>query len=328
MRAHTADAYYQPLFGGSDELFNRCLKGSSILGLLLVIAIFIAPAQRQVITEVTQLPKRMARLLLEETKPAPAAEFVRPEAAEPEEEAAPEPRETPVPRARQAEVQQLPPDAGRLGRQRAEEVRAELAATTSSLQSTIDDLSASLQSSKRESSLPVRSRRSRSVRSGRGTTDIPSLKAGLGGGSADLTGSAVKGSRVAIGTLAAGLPGGGGYGGAGSSASGGSASGSGAAPGVYRSNASLLAVIQKYAAGIHYCYANELKHNESLRGKLVVAMTVAASGEVVEATVVENTLGSSRLAECALSQIRDWKFPPIEKGLTSFQAPFVFTPPK
>jgi TonB family protein len=96
---------------------------------------------------------------------------------------------------------------------------------------------------------------------------------------------------------------------------------------VYRSNASLLAVIQKYAAGIQYCYGNELKRDPTLRGKLVVAITVDAAGEVIEATVVQNSIGSPRLAECALSQIREWHFPAIAEGVTAFQAPFVFTPP-
>jgi TonB family protein len=57
-------------------------------------------------------------------------------------------------------------------------------------------------------------------------------------------------------------------------------------------------------------------------------MTVAANGSVVDATVVQNSLGSERLASCALSQIRDWKFPAISGGLTTFQAPFLFTPPE
>ena len=87
-------------------------------------------------------------------------------------------------------------------------------------------------------------------------------------------------------------------------------------------------MIQKYAAGIQYCYEAELKRDEHLTGKLVVAMTVTAAGNVQEATVVRNTLGSERIASCALSQIRSWKFPPISGGLTTFQAPFVFTPPK
>jgi len=60
----------------------------------------------------------------------------------------------------------------------------------------------------------------------------------------------------------------------------------------------------------------------------VVAISVAASGEVLEASVVQNTVGSERLASCALSQIRDWRFPAIPEGTTSFQTPFVFTPPE
>jgi TonB family protein len=58
-----------------------------------------------------------------------------------------------------------------------------------------------------------------------------------------------------------------------------------------------------------------------------MALTVAASGEVTHASVVQNTTGSSRLAACALAQVRDWRFPAISGGATSFQAPFVFTPP-
>ena len=98
--------------------------------------------------------------------------------------------------------------------------------------------------------------------------------------------------------------------------------------GVYRSNASLLAVIQKYSAGIQFCYSSELKHEPALRGKLVVAITVAASGEVTNATVIQNSTGSPALVACALSQIRDWRFAPIASGVTAFRAPFVFTPPQ
>jgi TonB family protein len=102
------------------------------------------------------------------------------------------------------------------------------------------------------------------------------------------------------------------------------------APGAaaHRSNASLLAVIQRYAPGIQYCYGNELKREPTLRGKLVLALTVAASGEVSDARVVQNTTGSQALASCALAQVRDWRFPAVTGGATTFQAPFVFTPPQ
>jgi TonB family protein len=127
---------------------------------------------------------------------------------------------------------------------------------------------------------------------------------------------------VAIGAIAAPS---GGDGDAAPSADG--ADGPGSPPGVYRSNASLLAVIQRYAAGIQYCYENELRRQPRLAGKLVVMISVAASGEVLEVRVVQDGLGSSKLSSCALSQIREWRFPPISKGVTTFQTPFVFTPP-
>lgn len=335
MSAYTAQAYRRPLFDFADKLFSRCLRVSAACGLVLLAAIWLAPARRQVITHVAQLPERFARLILEEAKPVPPADLARPDegpkaAAEPEPLApeAPPAVPLPAPRARSSDARELPSDAGKIGRERAEAVRAELASTTASLQASLDDLSSSLQATRSESAVPSHGRRARGVRSGRSDADLPAIATGLGtSATADLGGSVVRGSRVAVGTLSSGTAALGDAG-SGSSAASGRAATSGSAPGVYRSNASLLAVIQKYSAGIHYCYANELKHDESLRGKLVVAMTVAASGEVVEATVVENTLGSTRLAECALSQIRDWKFPPIEKGLTAFQAPFVFTPPK
>ena len=86
-------------------------------------------------------------------------------------------------------------------------------------------------------------------------------------------------------------------------------------------------VVRRYAPGIQFCYDNELKKSPNLRGKLVVAITVLANGEVSEASVVENTLGSRSVADCVLAQIRGWHFPAIAYGVTSFRAPFVFTPP-
>jgi len=52
-----------------------------------------------------------------------------------------------------------------------------------------------------------------------------------------------------------------------------------------------------------------------------------AAGEVKHAEVIQNTMGAPALSKCALSQIRDWKFPAIDSGITAFQVPFVFTPP-
>ena len=56
-------------------------------------------------------------------------------------------------------------------------------------------------------------------------------------------------------------------------------------------------------------------------------MVVLANGSVSEATIVEDTLGSPAVRECALAQIRGWQFPAISSGTTSFKTPFIFTPP-
>ncbi len=228
---------------------------------------------------------------------------------------------TPVAPARRR-APEVDPDAGKLGRQRAEQATQELARATSALDKNLGALSNALAATGDQGE-PVGRRRGRSVGGGRSDGQLAGYESRLAssGAGSDLAGSGVAGQMVAIGSLQASDVDRGGGGGGGDPRS------SGAAPGIYRSNASLLAVIQKYAAGIQYCYGNELKRDPTLKGKLVVAITVAASGAVTEVSVVRNTVGSARLESCALSQIHDWKFPAIAEGSTTFQAPFVFTPP-
>ncbi|MBE0566446.1 MAG: energy transducer TonB, partial [Krumholzibacteria bacterium] len=104
--------------------------------------------------------------------------------------------------------------------------------------------------------------------------------------------------------------------------------GAGAQAGEVRSNESLLAVVRRYAPAIQFCYENELKKNPGLRGKLVVSLTVTADGAVTEATIIEDGLGAPAVTGCSLAQIRGWQFPPVPAGVTTFQVPFLFTPPQ
>ena len=149
---------------------------------------------------------------------------------------------------------------------------------------------------------------------------------GLGGSGGGVGGGSGTGYGTGTGPGRGSGSGGGVGGGQGTGVGDGTGPGNGGAGG-YRSNESLLSVVRRYAPGIQFCYDNELKKNPGLRGKLVVAITVLASGEVSDATVVENSLGSNAVSQCVLSQIRGWHFPAIPTGVTSFRAPFVFTPP-
>jgi TonB family protein len=390
MTTAAMQAYRRPYFGAEDDLFHRCLVGAAIAGSVFLVVMLFAPVHKQVVTRLEDLSPRFARLIVEKKKPPEPALPAGPKVVAPG-GGAPTPTPAPVqtgmaqpaappgpglgtpgplkpPGGTPGRAPGLAPGSGAAGRARAQAVvSGSLAGTSASLERSLGGLSSSLKSvGGAAPSTPSVGRRGPRgvVRGGRTAGQIGSVSTdiGTGRGTADLSGSAVGGTMVAVGTLSAyvgggsgvGGPGGDGAGWGGTGGGGGSGggpggtgagpgsggggpggagwgeggAGSGSAPGVYRSNASLLAVIQKYAAGIQYCYGNELKRDPSLSGKLVVALSVAASGEVTEATIVENSIGSARLSSCALSQIREWKFPPIARGTTTFQTPFVFTPPR
>jgi len=306
------------------RLSRSAMIASGLAVLVFVVALIFFRDRSMVEVAEVILPPRPPSVLMNEPEPA-APELqknaVVSEVAVHEDVAAipeplPEPMTPVVPRREPAP--KVAPDAGHAGRARAQAATAELAKATGSLDKALGDLDGALRATSAGYEPSVR-RRSL-VRGGRGAGDLGAVNAGnaSSGAGADV-GSTVTGQSVAIGSLSASD--------APSSDDASSPSGGAAAPGVYRTNASLLAVIQRYAAGIQYCYGNELKRNPALRGKLVVAITVDAAGRVTAADVVQNTVGSPALASCALSQIRDWRFPAIPHGVTTFQAPFVFTPP-
>ncbi len=329
--------YQQPLFGWErmDPILKKCLTGSSIIGLVLIFVILLAPALPEKPKTLENVSERIARLIIE--KPIPAAKAPeRVATAEPPKGVEPEkPVEQPKPKAppRQAPTEpKVTQDRGIQGRQKAQqEVTKNVAQVTGSLDKVMEIISKALPASNQQvaSSSSARARRARGVRGGRSSEQLSSVGGVSNMASADVGGSAIDDhgiSIAAITNLAGDGAGGGGGTGSGGGVPHGSEGGSGNASS-YRSNESLLSVVRRYAPGIQFCYDNELKKNPGLRGKLVVAITVLASGEVSEAVIVENTLGSRSVADCAISQIRGWRFPAIPFGTTSFRAPFVFTPP-
>ncbi len=318
---------------GRERLIRSLGISSAIFCLFFLMFMVLRPFRDLAVVRVVLPPPERTVILRElvPEPPAPSVESPKPDleqlsvqkVADPPAPAIPEVIPPPPPAAPRVEAPRpVDRNATRAGEERAREATARLASSTAALDKSLVDLSASLRDGSGGSYQPTRRARTRNVRSGRADGQLAAVGNGLAGhgSSADLGGSTVEGSLVEIGSLspargAETRP----------ATEGGTAAGT--RPGVYRSNASLLAVIQKYAAGIQYCYESELKRDPGLRGKLVVALSVAAAGDVLEATVVQNTVGSQRMASCALSQIRSWKFPTIQGGLTTFQAPFVFTPP-
>lgn len=337
--AHSiAQQYQQPLWGAMDRALRNCFVGAGILGLLVLIAVFVVPKTAPKPTTLTDVPERIARLIVEGPKKTAAPPMKPRGPAQVAETPKVETPPTPVPKPQtQPRARTSPPrvaeNKGVQGRQKAQqEVSQNLAQVTGSLDKVLSNLEKSLPASEKsvgDQALP-RGRRSRGVRSGRSSQQLSSVQGVSTLSSADVSTSAIAGEGIRIDAITdlSVVSGSGDPSSLGGSSGGGGGGSTQGGRGELRSNEALLSVVRRYAPGIQFCYDNELKKNPGLRGKLVVSLTVLASGQVSEAFVVENTLRSNAVVECVLAQIRGWQFPAIPHGNTSFKTPFVFTPPE
>jgi TonB family protein len=96
---------------------------------------------------------------------------------------------------------------------------------------------------------------------------------------------------------------------------------------IYRSPEAIQEVLIRHNKAIQYCYERELKRNPTLKGKIVVRITVNPEGHVTEASIISSTLNNERVERCILSRISLWKdFPPInpEDGNITFRQGYIF----
>jgi len=84
---------------------------------------------------------------------------------------------------------------------------------------------------------------------------------------------------------------------------------------IYRSASAIQEAMIAHNSAIRYCYERELKRNPTLKGKIMVRITVSPAGRVVKAEIVSSTLNNRRVERCILSRIRLWKnFKPINEA--------------
>jgi outer membrane biosynthesis protein TonB len=313
-----------------DRALRNCFVGSSILGVIVLIMVFVVPIPAPKPTTVDDIPDRIAKLILEKPKPA-TSPLQSPEPAALDKPKEVKPTQVVKPKApprRRTSKPKVAQEKGTQGRQKAQqEVAQNLAQVTGSLDKVLDNVSKALPASDTSTDSKRPRRKRRGVRSGRSSQQVGAVDGVANLSAPDVAGSAIESDGISVSAITdltfqenpdEGSVGGGGSG------SGGSAGGRND----FRSNESLMNAVRRYAPGIQYCYDNELKKNPSLRGKLVVSITVLANGTVSEAIVVEDGLGSSAVRNCVLAQIRGWKLPEIPYGTVSFKTPFVFTPPE
>jgi TonB family protein len=255
--SNTLQQYQQPLWGRMEPALRNCFVGAGILGVVFLIVVFVVPVPVLKPMTVTDVPERLARLILEKpqrTKPTPKAggggggggvtQSPKPAPATPAPAEVARPRTPGAPPARRISPPQVATDRGVQGRQRAQkEVSESVAQVTGSLDKVLNSLSQQLPAStaagtrskagvtgsaRASSGAPTRGRRA--VRSGRTSEQLATVGGVSSLSSADVSGSAIQSEGVSIGMitdLAVGSGGGAGLGGWGEGTGGGSGGGSG-----------------------------------------------------------------------------------------------------
>ena len=66
----------------------------------------------------------------------------------------------------------------------------------------------------------------------------------------------------------------------------------------------ILRVVQANAGGVKFCFERELQRAPGLEGKVTLTWFISPEGRVGRVYVSSSTLGSRRVEECMLRQVR------------------------
>lgn len=95
----------------------------------------------------------------------------------------------------------------------------------------------------------------------------------------------------------------------------------------YRNAQAIQQVLLSHNQVIKYCYERELRRYPSLKGKVVVRITVNPQGEVVDVSILSSTLNNERVERCIVARISQWKdFRSVDPkaGNVTFRQTYVF----
>lgn len=84
-------------------------------------------------------------------------------------------------------------------------------------------------------------------------------------------------------------------------------------PGPARTDEEIQIVFDKYKAALYRIYNAELRKNPTLRGKIVLRITIEPGGEVSLCTVQSNDLASPDLVDQIVARVKKFNFGPKEK---------------
>ncbi|MEJ2627710.1 MAG: AgmX/PglI C-terminal domain-containing protein [bacterium] len=95
----------------------------------------------------------------------------------------------------------------------------------------------------------------------------------------------------------------------------------------YRNAQDIQQVLLSHNQVIKYCYERELRRYPSLKGKVVVRITINPQGEVVDATILSSSLNNERVERCIVARISHWKdFKSVnpQAGNVTFRQTYIF----
>jgi protein TonB len=294
-----------------ERRFRRILKRVLLACALLCLIMPWLPVPKVDRTQPEELPPRLAKLLLERepTPPPPPVRRAEPEAKPQPEGTKPEPAK-PVPEARKPEPNKAPGERIEAARRRASGVgllamRNEIADLRSAPVATqfqkdikpgpgVGSGSGPGVGAGKSPGLPSRSLITSNASGSSGGINTSSLSRDTGGG-----GLAGRSTTAVQGVM--GGDGGGGAGGGGTVRRGGSGKAS-------RSIEDIKLVFDRNKGSIYTIYNRALRDDPTLQGKVVVKLTIASSGQVLDCQIVSSELRSPDLERKLLVRIKQFDF--------------------
>jgi len=89
----------------------------------------------------------------------------------------------------------------------------------------------------------------------------------------------------------------------------------------------LRSALTSTGAAARGCYERALRTNSMLQGRLMVAVRVAANGNVCSASIVQDSVGSAQVSSCVIGLFQGKRFPPVTGGrCADVQVPLSFMP--
>jgi TonB family protein len=300
--------------GEEERRFRRILKRVLLVCILFSLIMPWLPVPKVDRTKEEELPPRLAKLLLEREAPPAVAQSKKPEpaeAAKPQAEVTkPEPKKPPVAEARKPEPAKAPGERLAAARRRASGVGllamkddlADLRSAPVAAQfqkdikpgAGVGSGSGPGVGAGKSQGLPSRSLITSNATSGSGGINTAALGRDTGGG-----GLAGRSTTVVQGVI--GGDGAGGAGGGGTLRRGGSGKAS-------RSIEDIKLVFDRNKGSIYTLYNRALREDPTLQGKVVVKLTIAPSGQVLDCQLVSSELRSPDLERKVLLRIKQFDF--------------------